>query len=223
MLKNLTVNRSVDIEVKAPGGSKTYKSRVEEVKTGEIVIAMPIKEGRLINLRKDELVKIIFWDDSSIYTFEKPIKSRVSEPIPTFNVDFPEKSDVTRIQRRNFVRVEANVPIEYGQIPNDGTDLSEIKYHKGTSIDISGGGLKFLTKLALNLKDVVHINLWLNENSDPLSLFGKVVRAIPATGENKDGYLSIGVEFLNISNREQDSIIKFVFDWQRTMRKKGLI
>ncbi|MGF7185991.1 c-di-GMP-binding flagellar brake protein YcgR [Desulfitispora alkaliphila] len=223
MLKKLEVNKLTEIEVVTPNGTRVYKSRVEEIGSKKITLAMPIHEGVLVSLRVGQQVNICYWDEHCYYKFDAVVKNREAEPIPIFTVELPAEKSINRIQRRNYVRVDAKVPIEYGIIPKGGEDLNKIAYYKGETIDLSGGGLRFLTKVGIKQNDLLHVNLWLENIAEALSVIGRVVRASQLSGEDQKGKLSISVEFTEIAEIERDKIVKHTFDWQRQMRRKGLL
>lgn len=215
----MSVNKSIEIKRFAPDA--VYKSRVEVKNQTGLWIATPMQKSIVVTLSVGEHVEVSFGDDTCIYSFPTVILKRVSEPVPMLLIEEPDEKKIVRVQRRDFVRVNAVVPIEFGIVPHDANDLLNMKLEKANTIDISGGGLKFLTEKKVREKDMLQINLSLNNNH--IITFGKVVRVISYENELNNKLWAIGVQFTNIHESERDNIIRFVFDWQRQMRKKGLL
>ncbi|MDW7675078.1 MAG: flagellar brake domain-containing protein [Bacillota bacterium] len=221
MLKNLTVNKLLEVEVEGSSSRKVYKSRIEEINSEGIWIANPIERGNLVMLSVGETVKISYGDDICVYIFPATIKKRVNDPLPMLLLEQPDSDKVIRVQRRDFVRINVVMPLKFGITSGRFDDLAEVELHEAKTIDISGGGLKLLTKVQIKEHNLLKINLSLS--GEMLILYGKAVRVSAMSEEHLQGLYAVGVQFINIPESDRDKIIKFVFDWQRQMRRKGLL
>lgn len=220
MLNNLTVNKLIEIQPPSASPDKTYKSRVEEINDKGIWVANPTKQGALVTLPLGTEIKVTYGDELCIYSFKTIIKSKVNSPLPMLLLEKPDPKSIERIQRREFVRVPANTPFEYGIITT-GMEQEGVDLHKTNTLDISGGGLRFLTNMSLQEKDLLQINLTLE--NELMILIGQIMRISDYSKNNNPGLKAVGVKFVNIHEADRDKIIKFVFDWQRQMRRKGLL
>jgi c-di-GMP-binding flagellar brake protein YcgR len=86
-------------------------------------------------------------------------------------------------------------------------------------VDISGGGLAFNSDIELDINDLVEVSM--NLNSNAINLIGKIVRA--DKNEEKLKKFSYGVNFEKIAEIERNVIMRFIYEEQRKLAKKGLI
>ncbi|MDR3587775.1 MAG: PilZ domain-containing protein [Desulfosporosinus sp.] len=184
-----------------------YRTRIEEVGEKTISVGAP-----LVPLREGTSVRLILWDKVAAYALESTIVQRIASPVSLFILELSDS--VSKVQRRSFVRVPAMFPLTFETVTEEG--LSDL--HKAMMLDLSGGGMQFLTEKKLENDAVIYVHVAL-PNGD-LRTPARVSRS----EKTEDGkrYL-ISVEFDYIAERERDRIIRCVFDIQRAMRKKGLV
>jgi hypothetical protein len=129
-----------------------------------------------------------------------------AEPEPgVLRVDHTGK--VQLIQRREFVRVDAIVPVTYEPYGPDGTTAMT------TTVNVSGGGFMIAGHEGLQLHDFTDFTLELDRDerdSGPLAVSGRVVRETSA---------GMGVEIERIDDRERERLIRWVFARERLSRK----
>lgn len=125
-------------------------------------------------------------------------------------------SNTPKAQRRNFVRLDVRVPFEYNIVAND---IVLPETYSATTRDISGGGLRFDSKVELQINTELEMSLDIPRHGK-ITAVAQVVRCIPL--EKVPGY-SIGVEFTIIDKRDRERLIRFIFERQRELRQKGLI
>lgn len=202
----------VDLVVTEGKYEGRYRTRIEEVGEKLITVGAPFEKSEVVPLREGTKVKITFWDEVAAYSFEAKIMQRIAVPIPLFVLELP--NSVSKVQRRNFVRVSALYPITFRTVTKEG--LSDL--HKGTMLDLSGGGMRFLTKEQVYNKSLLYAQVAL-PNGD-LQTPVRVCRVEKI--EDSQQY-SVSIEFHDLSERERDRIIHCVFDIQRARRKKGLV
>lgn len=188
-----------------------YKTKIEEISQNVITIGIPVAGGQFIPLRVGTSLEVGFTDDISAYSFSTVILKRYDIPIPTLIIAFPET--VNKIQRRKFVRVRVVSTVKY-QILEDEAYGEE---KQGFMHDISGGGMLLQTKEAIPHHS--RLMLVLGLRGMPLKLMANVIRC---TKEDDKTFL-ISVEFIDITEKIRDKIIRVVFGIQREMRKKGLV
>ena len=212
----LKVNQPVEIEM--PEISKvSYRSRVEGILSNKITLAAPLKQGQIVPLSPGTTVKVIYTDQMAIYSFLSQVISLNRQNLPT--VILGEPYDLQRIQRRNFVRLEATLNIIITQVDEDYKPAGET--FSGTTVDLSGGGAMFLCNTVLKCGDSLATMVYLSDN-DSVKALGRVTRFVENLPNAKHKY-SVGIEFTVIEESERDKIIKFIFNRQRELRKKGLL
>jgi c-di-GMP-binding flagellar brake protein YcgR len=216
--EKLKINQKVEIQIPDGSYKGSYSSRVEEIHPdGSIVLAAPFKRGVLIPLRKGDTVVVNFWGQTAGYSFTTTVLETNYQNVPMITVLAP--STLKKIQRRNFVRVAAWIPLAFS-ILKDTEDFAEKKIFRTETVDISGGGVLIKSPLKLSEGDRLEMEIQLPKRG-PVSARGQVVR-VEEKKEQPPVYL-VGVAFTEITETDRTKIIRFVFERQREMRQKGLI
>ncbi|MDH7576742.1 MAG: PilZ domain-containing protein [Bacillota bacterium] len=198
----------------------SYPSRVEEILSDKIFFAAPIKKGIPIPLRKGDPITVNYWGQTAGYSFTtKVIETRFKRVLPVIIVERPKK--VTRIQRRNFLRIPAVLPLTFSILEGPERVSRPEIFHTET-VDLSGGGAMIKTPVKLSKDEYLEMELTLPRKGT-INIVGRVVR----TQETKKGstgliYLT-GIDFEVIDESDRDKIIAFVFERQRELRRKGLM
>lgn len=211
------INQPIEIEIQLHSGPIRYKSRVEGILDTNLIVGAPIVRGEIIPIKAGKDVTISYLDNIALYTFDTKVLAVNLKPIPTITLDKPR--NVRRVQRRNFVRIDSKIPITYRKLQEDLKKAPEV--YEGTTIDISGGGIMFSTTIKPNLNDLLEINLELPDQIKIIAV-GKVVRVFDKRIDKKTIY-SVGVEFTIIEEADRDKIIRYIFNQQRELRRKGLL
>lgn len=207
----LSVGLAVDIGVTEGEYEGTYRTLIEEVGEKIISVGALFQQGQVVPLREGTKVKLTFWDETSAYSFQAKIMQRIAYPVPIFVLELP--NTITKVQRRNFVRVPAIYPLAFRIVNKEG--LSDL--YKATLIEMSGGGMRFETEVWVENNSLLFTHLTI-PNGDLQSPV-RVCRSEKI--ENSKRYM-VSVEFQSIQERDRDRIVRCVFDIQRSMRKKGL-
>lgn len=210
--KKLLIGIAVELVVLEGEYEGKYRTRIEEVGEKTLFVGAPFSAGEVVPLREGTKVKLTFWDEAAAYSFEGKIMKRIAEPVPMVVFELPDS--VAKVQRRNYVRVPALYPISFQSVTKEG--LSAL--HKGTTLDLSGGGMCFLTKDRVENNSLLYVHLTL-----PKGELKMPVRVCRAEKKEDSKHCTVSVEFHDISERDRDQIIRCVFDIQRTMRKKRLV
>lgn len=192
-------------------------------------IAMPIREGKVIPLEIDDDYNLCFFTNSGLYQCTAQIKKRYTEN-RMYVVDVIFLTPLKKFQRRKFYRLDCLFPIRYRIVPKEqfekkneaeqDNEKDEILWEEGTISDLSGGGIRFHGNVECKKGDFVEIVLPLSLQSGiiPLSLYMKVVSCVHFEG-SRVAYETRG-EFLNINEKERETVIKYVFEEQRRRMRK---
>jgi hypothetical protein len=113
---------------------------------------------------------------------------------------------VELIQRREFVRVDAMVPVTYQPLGSTGWTAET------TSINLSGGGFMISGREGLRLGEVCTFTLHLTGEPEvaPLEVDGTVVREMSG---------GLGIEITVIEDEERERLIRWVFARERLSRQ----
>ena len=213
-VKKLVFGLPLELEVLEGVYEGKYRSRIEEVGEKILVVGALFQHGEVVPLREGTKVKLTFWDEISAYSFETKIMQRIAVPVPMFVFALPDS--VTKVQRRNYVRVPATYSLTFQSVTKEGLS----NFRKGTMLDLSGGGIGFLTEEQVENGSLLYAQLVLpnGELHTPV----RVCRTEKIEDTKPQRYF-VSSEFYKISERERDRIIRCVFDIQRALRKKGLV
>ncbi len=212
----LKVNQPLEIEL-PNDGKNCYRSRVEALTVDRITVASPLKASSIVPISPGTIVKLTYTDNVAIYTFTTEVISQNSKDPPTVTLGPP--SDVKRIQRRNFVRLDERLAVTLHKLDDNYAPSGEI--FAGMTVDLSGGGTMFGSNTILQMGDTLEAIVYLGEN-ESIRAVGRVVRFVENPAKAKDKY-SVGMEFTVIEETERDKIIRFIFNRQRELRRKGLL
>lgn len=127
-------------------------------------------------------------------------------------------AEMKRNQLRQYVRIEASLPMKFRLLQTRNPELSEIKKGAITQVkmsDVSGGGLSFICEKSLKAGDLISVAFTL-PNIQLAGLAGKVLRISIQEGKTKTFYKH-HIKFVKIEPRQRDGIVKYVFDKQRQM------
>ena len=111
------------------------------------------------------------------------------------------QGDAERVQRRNFVRVPAIVPIKVISLEK-GVSAGDT-----TTLNVSGSGVLIKDKWRLPLGIDVRIELQIEPEGEPLRALGRVVRY--SSEEEK------GIRIEDVSRNDEDRLIKFIRERER--------
>ncbi|HEX4435184.1 MAG TPA: PilZ domain-containing protein [Solirubrobacteraceae bacterium] len=111
------------------------------------------------------------------------------------------------LQQREYVRINSARPV----LVYCGRDQDRVQ---SFTVDVSGGGLLLAGPDTLGIGEQVSFRLTLTPGVLPISGTGKVVR-IDAHGHR-------AVEFESISDLDRRRLVRFIFECQRSERRRGL-
>jgi c-di-GMP-binding flagellar brake protein YcgR len=201
--------------------TKKLRSKVVDIIDEKVYIDFPVND----KTKKTEIVVIgqeysavFVGKDQSVYIFTTEIISKLRQQIPMIQISYPGHKNLRRLQRREFVRVDSSldVSIIFGNKRN-------ITFNTVTS-DISAGGCAIILPKKEKLLPTMIIDMYLvlplESGYKYLLLKGKVIRVLEGTNKEPD---KVPVEFVNISEVDRQLIIRYCFEKQLEMRKRGII
>lgn len=200
---------------------KRYKSKIVEVNEEEIYIDYPFEEstGKTSFLPSQlKLKAYIVTKENSVYTFYTTIIGRKKIEIPVIVISYPGKDELVKTQRRRFVRVPSQVDVAVHPIHNDFAPFTT------TSIDISAGGIAFLSDRNDSFMIGKTIFLWLvlpfdGESNKYVKTKAHIIRVESGSSDSKQ---RVSLEFDGLSPIERQVLIQFSFDQQLKYRRKGI-
>ena len=200
--------------------SEKYKCKLVEREGNNLYIDYPIVQetNKTAFLLDGTQLKATFLaEDGTVYLFESEVMGRVKLKIPMIVLSYPGDEHLVKIQRRQFVRVET--PVDVAIHP----ESNEFSPFVSVTDDISAGGAAIIAQtsssLIANMQILTYFVLAMqNGDNYYLQLKSKVIRV----SEPQNGKSLISVQFLEVSPQDRQLLLRFCFDRQLAMKKKGL-
>ena len=210
---------------------KSYTSRVYDViSEDEIKVNMPMENGHLVLLPVDGEYDLCFYTKNGLYQ----CYGRVADRYKSNNVyilTLEMTSPLRKFQRREYYRLNCVLNMkcrtveeeEYKQI----TEMEDVQFintdltlENGIIVDISGGGARFISarQYEKDTKILFKFALESEKESKEYEVIGRVL--ISTEIEGRKGAFKNHVQFINIDAKERESIIRFIFEEERRLRKK---
>ena len=188
-----------------------FRSRLTDISSDGLMIEPPLATDgrRLVPLAGDSFWIEFHAIDGAVCFFRSQFEALVETPTLAWVVVRPQLADIHREQRREFVRVDVDLPVRLEVSRGGAMQMWEVR-----SKDLSGGGIGlWLPKAAvLQVGSTVHCKFTLPRDDFPVDTQGVVVRV---SERNDSGYAVGSIQFLKIRENVRQRIIQFTFWRQR--------
>ncbi|GMQ62771.1 flagellar brake protein [Vallitalea maricola] len=195
---------------------KVYVSIIQDINDDEIIISAPVENGKIIPLEVGASYILSIYTKGGLYKCKSSVKNRYKKQ-ELHLITMEVKSAMEKSQRRQYFRLECILSILFA-------DINEDTWSEGLIVDISGGGLRFTSKMKMDAGSTLKCKLNLNSNNkaDTIELKGNVILSDIVDFETMK--YETRIMFDDISNEDREKIIKFIFEEERKRRKrkKGL-
>lgn len=168
---------------------------VKWVEKDRISLVFPREEQILSKyLYEGRLLEVIIYTNEGIFVFDSIV---IDSP---FNIDFvvelPEEN--SKIQRRAYIR--ASLELDFF--------LSEENFKfKTKTVNISGGGIRFIIDRELELNKLFNFALYLPKNDSIVKGTGTILYSL----KQNNSMISV-IKFIEIGESDQNKIIKLCFE-----------
>ncbi|MED1944396.1 flagellar brake domain-containing protein [Brevibacillus formosus] len=203
---------------------QTFKSRVADLKDDVASIELPTSENTGRTGLFQPGTECLVWyvgEDGSRYEFRSAIVGRQNNHIPVLLLQLPDKEEIVRTQRRNYLRIDTTLDIAIK------LDDPIRRYHfLARTLDISGGGLSFSCEETYHLKEKDNLHVWISLPSKSgqvqhAFVVMEIVRQKPA--EEKGLHQWISGKFTQISEQDRAKVVRACYERQLELRKKGVV
>ncbi|WP_199794844.1 flagellar brake protein [Paenibacillus faecalis] len=193
-----------------------YKSRICEIHDDFFYIEVPIQEGT------GRLKKLYMGDELSAYFLtEGGVKNFFNSYVLGFHEDVirmvrirkPDLEEITKVQRRNFLRVQTELEIA-------------VKHTNGSRFvskteDVSGGGVSFYAESDQKPEEGDILSCWLllpykNGTLEHVPFESEVIR-VKDLSNNKS---LVMLKFISILDMERQKVIRYCFERQIESRNR---
>jgi c-di-GMP-binding flagellar brake protein YcgR len=171
-------------------------SRVEDLRNGdEVLIALPSDGATSYPLAIEEEVSLEWPSERGIVRVDGTVLSREDIGIPVLVIEVDSSKTV---QRRDHVRVDMALQVDL---------MVGEKEFNGTTVDVSGGGMRAAFTDDLDLNASYELYLMLPEEEKPIEGVAQIVRRIDKT--------TYAFRFVSMRPLVRERLIKYVFDAHR--------
>jgi c-di-GMP-binding flagellar brake protein YcgR len=200
----------------ADAAPRTLRSRVADLDDKNIYIEIPLdeKSRRLYRSELGEKFQLFFFTQEGVkHLFSSYVTGFRKDSVPLVAIRKPELEEITKDQRRSFLRVEANLELA--------VRIGEKLRFVAITEDVGGGGISFTCERKWPIVSNAILSCWLLLNYRGGSLAhsrfdGEVVRVLPV---EPDKHL-IMMRFQDIGETDQQNIIRYCFERQLDKRKE---
>ena len=212
-----------------PTVQKVYSSKVYDILSDErLEITMPVEQGKLILLPVDTEYELFFYGEHGPYE----CKANIVDRYKSNNVYILVMELITNLkkhQRREFYRHTCAMDIQTKLLSEEELEayerhekesIAQGAFDKSILVDISGGGLRFVTLQKYEQDDIVlcKFKLW---NKGALKEYEILCWVLDVKKvEKRNGYYEHRVQYVNISKPAREEIIRYIFEEERRRRRK---
>ncbi|SFK92303.1 c-di-GMP-binding flagellar brake protein YcgR, contains PilZNR and PilZ domains [Paenibacillus sp. 1_12] len=212
------VNQILHIQVNSideDEAKQEFKSRIADQDDNCIFMEIPINEktGRLKKLYiGDELSAYFILDGGMKNYFTTSVQGFTDDVIRLVKISKPAPETITKIQRRSFLRVPAELEMA--------VKYSDQLQFIAVTDDVGGGGISFLCDSYIPLAANQMVSCWLlanykNGQIEHIPFKGELVRIKML----ESGRQQVMMRFAEITDRDRQKIIKYCFERQLEIRK----
>jgi len=222
--------RRIKVEAK-PGEEEVkriYSSKVYDIISDErLEILMPMEQTKLILLPVDGEYDLCFYTDNGLYQcFAKVVDRYKDNNVYVLAMDLT--SNLRKFQRREYYRFSCALEMDSRELVEEEIESlnlnnvlqPELPLKRSVIVDISGGGLRFVSNLEYAKDSLILCKYSLIIDGAPreYNLIGKVLAV--AERENRPGVYEHRVQYVNMDVDEREEIIKYIFNEERKNRHK---
>lgn len=223
-----------DIENNIEEDRSVYISSVFGVtKKGEVIFHIPTRKGHIVTIPMDVPFDAVFNTKKGLFQLTGIITKRGRlENYPVYVLE--PSTGLNKVQRRDYYRLQCIIPIMALPIPEDvailpNMELVEADLERygntygnpvsGTILDISGGGAKFNSNTDVSTDRYMYVSFKLASDTVHETI-NVIARRVRSEYKSDKRIYEHRIEFLFKESEDRETIIKYIFDEERRIRKK---
>jgi c-di-GMP-binding flagellar brake protein YcgR len=220
-----SVNRSlIETETK-----RIYETKVFDILSNDkMEIVMPMDRTKLILLPVDAEYDIHFYTKSGLFQcFARVIDRYKSNNVYILALELT--SNLRKHQRREYYRFSCALEMNARNLKEEeviAIDKNAVQLVPGLPlkrsviVDISGGGLRFVSTQRYEVDSLIYCNyqLLVNGKTKEYNLVGKILKLREL--DNRPGEYEHRIQYVNIDMDVREEIIKYIFEEERKYRRR---
>jgi c-di-GMP-binding flagellar brake protein YcgR len=211
------VNQRVYLKVLKGPFASTYSTYVEEKSDQAFAVVHPWIGSRPLPLAPGDVLRVEFgMVGYAKVAFPTSVLAMQTRGIPVLLLAVPQPKEVERYQQRDFVRIQASLPVKYGEIAHP--DQVPKSLGASQTRDLSGSGAQIRCDKVYLPGNLMHVELVVSGRS--VRCVGEVIRTVE---EMREGQVWVGIRFLRLVENDRERMIRFIFQEQSERRRRGLL
>lgn len=210
--------------------TKVYKTQVYEIQSEDrLELNMPMEKTKLVLLPVDMEYDLVFYGKSGLFQcFARIVDRYKSNNVYILVMEIT--SNLRKYQRREYYRYQCALEMSARPLEEEEHKAVEenrpfviqpgLPLKSGVIVDISGGGLRFMSVQLYEPESLLYCSFHLIRNGErkKIEVTGKVLSVKGL--ENRPGTFEHRVKFTNMDVDTREEIIKYIFEEERKSRKK---
>jgi c-di-GMP-binding flagellar brake protein YcgR len=212
------IKQRVELSIEVLKKQYNFGSTVVRKNDTAIFFPMPASQHSSAAIKKGQPTEVTIHIEDGVLIFNTEIDVIHPGQPPQVQINRPAEDQIhKRPSASTGIRV--SVPSTYRVMRDPVTPISDTK--KGETISLSSEDCTIHTVQQLKPGNYIELTLTLPKDETQVSLVGVIQDCMEQKSGAQVSYNSY-IKFEVIRPGEQDKIVKFVFNQQRLMRKKGL-
>ena len=209
---------------------KSYASKIYDILSEEkIDVMMPMEKGQLQLLPVDGTYTIVFYSDKGLFQCNGRVEDRYRSN-NMYILTMELTSPLSKLQRREYYRFSCAINFKFRNLTQDeeltirdnpffSLDNDE-PMEKGMIVDISGGGIRFISSERFDENTRIFICYQLPQRGSPKDyrIIGQILKTREL--ENKQGSFEHRVKYTNIDEDDREDIIHYIFEEERKLMRR---
>lgn len=211
--------------------SKTYISQIQDILSeNQLEIIMPMEQSKLILLPMDREYNLVIYTKNGLFQCFVKVIDRYRED-NVYILVLELTSNLRKYQRREYYRFSCVLEMNSRNLEEEEVRAIEkrdpysnlipgLPLKRSVIVDISGGGLRFLSSHSYEPGSLIYIsyNLLVAGNKKEYELVGKVLSSNKV--ENRQDTYEHRVQYVDIDVDVREEIIKYIFEEERKHIKR---
>ncbi len=213
------IRQKVELSLEVMKKPFNFGSTIVRKNDTAIFFPMPPSQHSAAAFRKGAPCEVTIHAENIAVLFNGEIADvQPGSPAPTVQINRPPE-EALRKRSASGTGVKVEMPLTFRLMKDPVTPISDLK--KGDSVSIGANDATIHTVQQIKPGAYIELNLTLPGDTVPITLVGLV----EDSSEFRIGELVSFKSFIKyemIRGGDQDKLVKFIFDTQRVLRKRGL-
>lgn len=210
--------------------ANVYVSKVIVADDQHVDMEVPTKMGKPVMLQRNVNYSFVFMNENTMHMAEGQLVNYYKEE-PLLLMRITLVTRLERFQRRAYYRLPIALPLEFQVVRIPPNLLQSADFEKefqpdldeawleGTTVDISGGGLRFQSEAPIMDLPYLYCQFELNIDGKKTHI-GVLAKTLDRQPVPRSLLCTYRCKFLTEKSIMQENIVKFIFFEQRRMRKR---